>query len=81
MLEDGPLYSIEVLDPEEDGADVELGFSALAAHPYHALVEATVDVLAQVPGVVAAWHEDREVILVRAPGVAPERLAEEVERF
>lgn len=81
MLEDGPLYSLEELDPDEDGADVELGFSDLAAHPYHALVEATVDVLAGVPGVVAAWHEDREVILVRAPGVAAATLAEAVDRF
>ena len=81
MLEDEPLYWIEELDPDEDGADVQLGFSDLAAHPYHALVEATADMLATVPGVLAAWHEDREVVLVRAPGVAPELLADAVDRF
>jgi len=81
VLEDEPLYWIEELDPDEDGADVQLGFSDLAAHPYHGLVEATADMLATVPGVLAAWHEDREVVLVRAPGVAPELLADAVDRF
>ena len=55
-VEDEPLYWIEELDPDEDGADVQLGFSDLAAHPYHGLVEATADMLATVPGVLAAVH-------------------------
>ena len=76
-----PVYWIERLDPAEDGADVQLGFSDVAAHPFHGLVEATVGVLAGVPGVVAAWQEDRELVLVQAPGVAPEQLADVVDRF
>jgi hypothetical protein len=78
---DEPLYWIERLDPDDRFADFELGFSDVAAHPYQALVRATVDVLAAVPGVVEVWHEDREVVLVRAPGVAPAQLADVVDRF
>ena len=78
---DEPLYWIERLDDDDALADVELGFSDVAAHPYQALVRATVDVLAAVPGVTGVWHEDREVVLVRAPGVAPAQLADAVDRF
>lgn len=78
IVADEPLYAIERFD---DDADVELGFSDWAAHVHESLVGATVDVIAAVPGVLDAWHEDREVILVRAPGVPLERLAEVVDRL
>ena len=80
---DEPLYWIDRVedDYDEGAADVELGFNDIAAHPYGALVRATVDVLAAVPGVIETWHEDREVVLVRAPRVPLERLAGVVDRF
>ena len=75
------LYDIRRMPARGDGPDVELGFSDVAAGPYAALVDGTVDVLAALPGVLEAWHEDREVVLARAPGVATTALAEVVDRF
>ncbi|MGY4645317.1 hypothetical protein [Cellulomonas sp. URHB0016] len=79
--DDESLYDIRRTDPGDPVADFELGFCDMAAGPYEALVLETVDVLAAVPGVVDVWQEDREVLLVRAPGVETIRLAEVVDRF
>lgn len=79
VVDDEPIYAIERFD--EDEWDVELGFCDWAARVHEHLVRATVDVVAGVPGVLDACHEDREVVLVRAPGVPLERLAEAVDRF
>ncbi|WP_315094483.1 hypothetical protein [uncultured Cellulomonas sp.] len=75
------LYDIGRVPAHRDEPDIQLGFSDIAAGPYEALVHGTVDVLAAVPGVLDVWQEDREVVLVRAPGVATAALAEVVDRF
>ncbi|NUU19480.1 hypothetical protein HP550_19705 [Cellulomonas humilata] len=75
------LYDIGRVPARGDEPDVQLGFSDVAAGPYEALVHGTVDVLAAMPGVIDVWQEDREVVLVRAPGVATAALAEVVDRY
>lgn len=79
VLVPGPLYSIERYD--DPLADVEIGFDDVVAHVREDLVQASVGVLAAVPGVLRAWQEDREVLLLHAPGVPLPVLAEAIERF
>lgn len=77
-----PVYRVEAtLWHDRLGPLVQLGFSDVAAHPFERLVEGTVAVLAAVPGVRAVWQEDREVVLVSAPGVPLEVLTDVVDRY
>ncbi|MDM7829899.1 hypothetical protein [Cellulomonas edaphi] len=81
VFDDEALYDIERIPGRGDEPDVELEFSDVAAGPYAALVRGSVDVLATMPGVVGAWHTDREVVLVRAPSVPTAALADAVDRY
>lgn len=82
VLDGDPVYWVEPGPWHEHlGRLVQLGFSDTAAHPYEHLVAGTMGVLAAVPGVRAVWQEDREVLLVAAPGVPVETLTEVVDRY
>jgi hypothetical protein len=77
-----PVYWIEHLTVGRDGLlRTELGFSDVAAHPYERLVAGTVAMLRGVPGVVDVFHEDREVVHVTSDGLAPEHIADLVDRY
>jgi hypothetical protein len=79
--DDESLYDIRRPGIHADVADFELGFCDIAAGPYEALVDGTIDVLAAMPGVEDVWQGNREVVLVRAPEVSAAQLAEVVDRY
>ena len=82
LLGSEPVYWVDGVRPLPGGVvETTLGFSDVAAHPYEALVAATVAALRAVPGVEAVEHTDREVVVVRSRGVAPGALAEIVDRL
>lgn len=82
LLAGEPVYWVERLTVSGDGRlRTELGFSDVAAHPYERLVAGTVEMLRHVPGVVEVTHEDREVVHVTSRGLAPEHIADLVDRF
>lgn len=82
LLGDEAVYWIEHISVSSDGrTSTELGFSDSAAHPYQQLVAGTVEMLRVVPGVEEVIHEDREVVLVTSRGLAPEQIADIVDRY
>ena len=62
-----PPFEIEEVRDEPGGYDFEIGLSDEIAHVYSIKVDGLVRKLSRQAGVLEAFREDREVLLVRAP--------------
>lgn len=82
LLGGEPVYWIEHVTDLGDGRQrTELGFSDVAAHPYEGLVDGTVALLRDTPGIEDVAHVDREVVEVVTRGVPVDVLGEIVDRY
>ncbi|AOT04340.1 hypothetical protein [Arthrobacter sp. U41] len=67
LTEPEPPFEVEEIRDESGGYDFEIGLSEEIAHVYSLKVDWLVRKLSREDGVIEAFREDREVILVRAP--------------
>ncbi|GAB3676243.1 RNA-binding protein [Angustibacter aerolatus] len=70
---EGGVYALALVeDPDEEVAtELSIGYGDVVAHLFEDAVTASVPMLAALPGVAGAHHEDREVVLVQLAGASP----------
>ena len=86
LAEEEEPYTVEELDepralPGGRHCTHDVFYDDVLAHAYDDLVEESVIALQAVPGVTLVVHEDREYLLVGAPGLSAEDLRRELDRF